>query len=59
MFLKIKEILVLIILVAFIVFINMQTVYVDVPVEDIVDTVYEDEGLFDMAERILSHRPFV
>ena len=50
MFLKIKEILVLIILVAFIVFINMQTVYVDVPVEDIVDTVYDDAGLSDMKE---------
>ena len=50
MFLKIKEILVLIFLVAFIAFINLQIVYVDVPVEDIVDSVYEDAGLADMKE---------
>lgn len=50
MLLKIKEFMVLLCLVAFIVFINLQTVYIDVPVEDIVDEIYVDAQLMDMQE---------
>ena len=50
MLLKIKEFFVLITLVAFIVFINMQTVYVDVSVDTVIEAVYDDAGLSDMSE---------
>ena len=38
-------------LVAFIVFINMQTVYVDVSVDTVIEAVYDDAGLSDMSEQ--------
>ena len=50
MLLKIKEFFVLITLVAFIVFINMQTGYVDVSVDTVIEAVYDDAGLSDMSE---------